>query len=327
MTMVRKQKKKIRVFDAFAGYGGASFALKKANIPHQTIGYSEVLPHAIKLYELNHKGVENFGDITEIKSDEMPDFDLFTGGFPCQTFSSAGKGLGEQDTRGTLFYDVIRICEVKQPRFILLENVKGLITKRHKKTFTTIISELKRIGYNVTWELLNSKEFGIPQNRERVWIFATKKNIPPLWTLTPKKQELTKKFKDLLDSNVDISYHKNEQQINRLIEITGVDLNVKEPSCFDIYNKKVRDDGISITLTEPHHNTLRVVKPKRNKKYIVRKMTEKEHFRFMGFKDKEIKMGDMSYSQLCRAAGNGWDINLASKIMKRIFNDPTFSNF
>ena len=101
---------KIRVFEGFAGYGGAAFALKRANIPHTIVGYSEILPDAIELYELNHKNIKNFGDITKIDPKEIPDFDLFTGGFPCQAFSTAGKGLGELDTRGTLFYDVIRIC-------------------------------------------------------------------------------------------------------------------------------------------------------------------------------------------------------------------------
>ena len=316
--MEKEEINKVRVFDGFAGYGGASFGLKKAGISHKVVGYSEIHPQSIKLYELNHKGIKNFGDITEIDPINLPDFDLFTGGFPCQAFSSAGDGLGELDTRGTLFYDIIRICEIKQPTFILLENVKGLITKRHQNTFSKIIDELDRIGYNVVWELLNSKDYGIPQNRERVWIFATKKEIPKNWSITPEKEELKIFFKDLLEENVDEKYHKNEKQIDRLIELTKVDLNVKEPSCFDIYNKKVRNDGVSITLTEPHHNTLRVVKPKKDGKFIVRKMTEKEHFRFMGFKDGEINMGNLSYTELCRCAGNGWDINLVSKIMKNI---------
>lgn len=316
--MEKEKTRNIKIFDAFAGYGGATFGLKKAGISHEVIGYCEIHPQSIILYELNHPGIKNFGDITKINPDELPSFDFFTGGFPCQSFSSAGKGLGELDTRGTLFYEVIRICEKKQPKFILLENVKGLTTKKHKKTFDKILSELRRIGYNVQWEILNSKEYGIPQNRERVWIFATKMEIPQGWSFIPEKEKLKIFFKDLLEKDVDKKYHKNDKQIIRLIELTKVNLDVKEPSCFDIYNKKVREDGISITLTEPHHNTLRVVEPKINDKFVVRKMTEKEHFRFMGFKDEEINLGDLSYNQLCRCAGNGWDVNLVSKIMKKI---------
>jgi DNA (cytosine-5)-methyltransferase 1 len=316
-----ENKKKLKVFDAFAGYGGATFAMRRANIPHEVVGYSEIKPEAIKLFELNHKGIKNYGDITKINPKDLPDFDLFTGGFPCQTFSTVGKGHGELDTRGTLFSDIIRICEVKQPTFILLENVKGLTTKKHKSTFDKIINELKRIGYNVVTELLNTKDYGLPQNRERIWIFATKKEIPKDWTFAPEKEELKIFFKDLLDKEVDKWYYKSQEQAERLIEITGVSLDVKEPSCFDIYNKKVRTDGISITLTEPYHNTLRIVEPKKEGKYRVRKMTDKEHFRFMGFKDGEIDWGNLSYIQSGGCAGNGWDINLAGKILKKIFTD------
>ncbi len=311
---------KIRVFDAFAGYGGASFGLKKAEIPHEVIGYSEIHPHSIKLYELNHKGIKNFGDITEINPNELPDFDFFTGGFPCQAFSSAGSNHGELDTRGTLFYEIIRICEVKQPDFILLENVKGLFSNRHKKTFSKIISELQRIGYNVVYELLNSKDFGIPQNRERVWIFATKKDIPKNWSLAPEKEKLEITFKDILEKEVHENYYKNEDQTKRVIELTKVDMDVPEPLCLDIYNKRIRYDKICMTITEPHHNTMRVIEPKKDGKFRMRKVTEKEHFRLMGFKDGEINMGDLSYTELCRCAGNGWDINIVSKIMKKIFN-------
>lgn len=314
----RQKKKVLRVFEAFAGYGGASFGLKMAHVPHRIIGYSEIHPNSIELYEKNHEKIKNFGDITKLDPSDIPNFDLFTGGFPCQAFSSAGKGLGELDIRGTLFYEIIRICSQKQPTHILLENVKGLITQRHHSTFQKILSELRRLGYNVVWELLNSKEFGIPQNRERVWIFATKKNIPSDWSLSPDPEPLKLHFKDLLEKSPDPKYFKNEKQVKRLIEVTNVSLDVKEPSCFDVYNRKVRTDQISITLTEPHHNNLRVVEPRSNGVVTVRKMTEREHFRFMGFTKDEIKIDGMSYSQLCRCAGNGWDVNMASKIFKQI---------
>ena len=155
---------KIRLFEMFAGYGGASFALKKAGIDFECVGYSEIDKFAIQCYEQNHyneieipegKAEEynvdgynfrgngedfkgnyfeyydqipmNSGDATKINPYKIPDFDLLTAGFPCQSFSVAGKGLGEQDTRGTLFHEIIRIAEVKQPKYMLLENVKGLI--------------------------------------------------------------------------------------------------------------------------------------------------------------------------------------------------------
>ncbi len=319
--------KKIRLFDTFAGYGGAHFALKKAKIPHESVGFSEIDEFADIIYRLNHLNTINYGDITKINEKELPDFDLFTGGFPCQPFSMAGKNLGELDTRGTLFNDIIRICEYKQPKNILLENVKSITFKQHKETFKKIISELQRIGYNVEFEVLNSKDYGIPQNRERVWIFATKNEIPFGWKLAPAQLKLKGFFKDFLDKEVAEHHYLSEKQIDHLINKHKVDFNVKEASCLDVYNKKVRTDGISITLTEPHHNTLRVVEVPKNGKYIVRKLTEFEHFRLMGFDDGEINFGDLSYSQLCKRAGNGWDINVASLIMKRIYELDGFVPF
>ena len=311
-------RNKLRLFDAFAGYGGASFGLKRSKIPFETIGYSENDKFASKLYEKNHPGVPAFGDITKINPRNLPDMDLFTGGFPCQPFSQVGLGKGEQDIRGTLFYDIIRICEVKKPKHILLENVKGLLTKRHEKTLKTIISKLNNLGYDVIYELMNSKDYGIPQNRERVWIYAYKGILPALFRLSPPKQHLTLFFKDFLDEKPEISLFKTQKQIDRLKELYGLDFIVSEPSCVDLYNKKIRDDGISVTILEPHHNKMRIVHPPEGNKLLVRNYSIDEHFRFMGFKDGEIDYDGQSYTQLCKRAANGWDIYLASRIFENI---------
>ena len=312
--------KKINVFEAFAGYGGASFGLKKSGIPHEIIGYSENDRFASEIFELNHPGIKNYGDITKIKTNDLPDFDLFTGGFPCQPFSSAGLGKGELDIRGTLFYDVIRICKAKRPKHILLENVKGLITKRHKETFAKIQDELRKLGYGVIWKLMNTKDHGIPQNRERVWIYAYHGDLPEDFGIEPGKVELKKRFKDFLDKKPPEHIFLNEKQIARLEELHKVDFNVKESLCLDIYNKKIRHDGTSITITEPHHNSLRVVHPPRKGKFIVRKLSMTEHYRLMGFEDGEFDFGTQSYQQICKRAGNGWDVSLTSKILKKIFS-------
>jgi len=316
---MKKKVFKIKVFEAFAGYGGASFGLKKAGINHEVIGYSENDKYASEIFELNHPGIKGYGDITKINPKELPDSDLFTGGFPCQPFSSAGLGKGELDIRGTLFYDVIRICSVKKPKHILLENVKGLITQRHSETFNKVLSELKRIGYDVQWRLLNSKDFGVPQNRERVWIYGVMGKLPDGFELAPKKIQLKKKFKDYLDKKPSSDLYKSKAQVDRLIEIHKVDFNVPEALCLDIYNKKIRYDGVSITITEPHHNSLRVVEKPINGSFVVRKLSVTEHFRLMGFKDGEFNFGNYSYQQICKRAGNGWDVNLVSLLFKGIF--------
>ena len=311
--------KVLRVFETFAGYGGASFGLKKAKIKHKVIGFSEFDKYADIIFSKNHPNIKNYWDITKVDTKSLPNFDLFTGGFPCQPFSTAGSGLGEMDIRGTLFYEIIRICGDKQPRDILLENVKGITMGKHKQTFQKILLELENIGYQVHYKILNSKDFGIPQNRERVWIYATKNTRDVFWKFDLKPFKLKLFFKDFLEENPDENLYLNQEQIKRLIELHNVDLNVKESCCLDIYNKKVRTDGISITLTEPHHNSLRVVEPKRKGKFVVRKLSVLEHFRLMGFKDNDIDFAELSYQQLCKRAGNGWDINVASRIFKKIY--------
>lgn len=136
--------------------------------PH-CVGYSEIDRYAIQTYEkyFNHK---NYGDIRKINAKGLPDFDLLIGGFPCQSFSVAGKRKGFKDTRGTLFFEIARIVAAKRPKLLLLENVKGLLSHQEGRTFGTIISTLDELGYDLQWEVLNSKNFGVPQNRERVFI-------------------------------------------------------------------------------------------------------------------------------------------------------------
>lgn len=318
---------KIRVFEAFAGYGGASFGLKLSDIPHTVVGYSEWDKWAIELFEKNHPNInlypENSGDITKLNENELPDFDLFTGGFPCQPFSSAGLGNGELDMRGTLFYDILRIVRHKLPKHILLENVKGMTHKKHRPTLDKIINELKSLNYQVFYEVLNTKDYGIPQNRERLWIYARLNGqLPENWKIDPGKTGLGGyRIKDFLDNNPEPDLWLNDSQISRLIEKHNVNLDVPEPLCLDIYNKKIRTDGICITITEPHHNSLRIVHPKLNGKFRVRKLSKTEHYRLMGFPDNLIDFNNQSYQQICKRAGNGWDVNIVSKIMNKILKD------
>jgi DNA (cytosine-5)-methyltransferase 1 len=136
--------------------------------PH-CVGYAEIDKYAIQIYERYFKH-KNYGDVTKIRARALPNFDLLIGGFPCQSFSVAGKRKGFKDTRGTLFFEISRILRHKQPRLFLLENVKGLQSHDDGRTFRVIISELVKLGYDVEWQVLNSKNFGVPQNRERVFI-------------------------------------------------------------------------------------------------------------------------------------------------------------
>lgn len=317
--------KTISVFETFAGYGGASFGLKKAGINHKVVGYSEIDRNAIDLFEYNFPNIPNFGDITKIDEKNLPDFDLFTGGFPCQPFSTVGKREGEMDMRGTLFQDIIRICSEKKPQYILLENVKGLAVGKLKPTFHKIINELENIGYDSRHCILNSKDYGVPQSRERLWIFAYKGQLPLFFNLEPPKVILKSRLKDFLDKKIDSELYRSQPQIDRIKELHNIEkFDVNEPLCYDYYNRKLKTDGLCMTVTPPEHNVIRIVEPIKNGNERVRKLSLEEHFRLMGFKleddFKEIKFPPhQTYSKMGKCAGNGWDVNLVSIIFKNIF--------
>ena len=136
------------------------------------VGYSEIDKYAQQIYQAHFPNHKNYGDITKINEKELPDFDLLVGGFPCQSFSIAGKRGGFNDTRGTMFFELARILRAKQPRLFVFENVKGLLSHDGGRTFATIVKALDELGYHLQWQVLNSKNHGVPQNRERVFIIG-----------------------------------------------------------------------------------------------------------------------------------------------------------
>lgn len=181
----------IRFVDLFAGIGGIrkGFELACADKGHRTecVFTSEIKPYAIKVLKQNHPNETIAGDITKVDAASIPDFDFLLAGFPCQAFSSAGKRLGFQDTRGTLFFEVERILKEKEPYGFVLENVEGLVNHDREKTgdemgrtLTTILKHLEALGYLVSWKVLNAKYFGVPQERKRIYIVGTKKGKPDL---------------------------------------------------------------------------------------------------------------------------------------------------
>ena len=162
----RNRQEDIRISGRQETLNGSGTDLSQAERPDGRIGDSTRSQGDCRC---KHKP---YGDITKINASELPDFDLFVGGFPCQAFSIAGKRGGFEDTRGTLIYDVLRIVKEKHPRIVLLENVKGLLSHDGGRTFKTIITSLTELGYAVEWQVLNAKNFGVPQNRERVFIIG-----------------------------------------------------------------------------------------------------------------------------------------------------------
>jgi DNA (cytosine-5)-methyltransferase 1 len=164
----------MKYFSLFSGIGGFELGIQQAVSASKTkktvtcVGYSEIDKYTISIYQ-KHFNHQNYGDITTIEAKDLPDFDLLVGGFPCQPFSIAGRRRGFEDTRGTLFFDIIRILREKRPRLFLLENVKGLLSHDNGNTFKTILTALTEVGYDVQWQVLDSQDFGVPQHRERVY--------------------------------------------------------------------------------------------------------------------------------------------------------------
>ena len=163
----------IKYFDIFAGIGGFRSGLEKAG-GFKCVGYCEIDKYAKKAYETLYdtRNEVYYDDARKIDPNELPDLDLICGGFPCQSFSIAGKRKGFSDTRGTLFFEIARIAAIKKPKYLLLENVPGLLSHDEGRTFATILSTLDEIGYDVWWQVCNSANFGVPQSRNRLYIIG-----------------------------------------------------------------------------------------------------------------------------------------------------------
>ena len=163
----------MRFIDFFAGIGGFRLGMEMAG--HECVGHCEIDKYANRSYIAMHKPKESewyADDITRVEPKDVPEAECYCFGFPCQAFSIAGKRGGFEDTRGTLFFEVMRIAKERHPRILFAENVKGLLNHDGGGTFETIIGTMADLGYCVEWQVLNSKDFGVPQNRERVFIIG-----------------------------------------------------------------------------------------------------------------------------------------------------------
>ena len=205
---------KIKVIELFAGVGSQAMALRNIGIDYEVIGISEIDKFAFKSYEAIHGKTCNFGDITKIN--KLPYCDLLTYSFPCQDLSVAGHQKGiSKDTRSGLLLEVERLLlKAKEngtlPKYLLLENVKNLVGKKFIKDFERWLSFLNNLGYYSNWEVLNAKDYGIPQNRERVFVVSSLENIHYNF---PKQVELKSKMKDLLEEKVDGKYYLSEKYL------------------------------------------------------------------------------------------------------------------
>jgi DNA (cytosine-5)-methyltransferase 1 len=186
----------VKYLSLFSGIGGFELGIEKAFRRKKQkavcVGYSEIDRHAIKIYETHFPKHKNFNDIRTIDPDEIKNFDILVAGFPCQAFSIAGKRLGFDDPeKGTQFFEIARILRDKRPKYFLLENVRGILSHDHGRSFKVIITALDALGYNVQWMVLDSQNFGVPQHRERVYIIGhlRKKGRQQIFSVTGNNGE------------------------------------------------------------------------------------------------------------------------------------------
>ena len=270
----------IRLLSLFSGIGAFEQALDRIGCHYQLTGYCEIDPYASKSYAQIHGVSEslNLHDVTTIDTaliSMLGGADLITYGFPCQDISCAGKQRGFTDengniTRSGLFFEALRIIKDLQPKYAIAENVKALTSKKFEKEFKTVLDSLDAAGYNNYWQVLNAKDYGIPQNRERVFIVSIRKDIDKGGFKFPEKMPLNICVKDILENNVDEKYYINTEKAKQLIKklldknrITGVevcDATVNAPNVRDISNAIISryDAGISnqrswgTAVIEPH---------------------------------------------------------------------------
>lgn len=202
------------VLELFGGIGACTAALKKLNIDFEIADYVEIDKYAVASY--NAINDTNFEPQDICNWDKSIEVDLIMHGSPCQDFSLAGKQAGGDEgsgTRSSLMYETVRIVEKLKPKYVIWENVKNVISKKHKHNFDNYINQLEELGYISYYQVLNAKDYGIPQNRERVFTISIRKDINKVFEF-PKKQELKLKLKDMLEDNVDEKYYLSDKMIN-----------------------------------------------------------------------------------------------------------------
>lgn len=213
------QENPLRLIELFAGIGSQTQALKNIGVPHKVLAISEIDKNAIKSYTALHGETANLGDIREIG--ELPEADFWTYSFPCQDISVAGHGAGiKEGTRSGLLLEVERLLKIAAekgtlPKYLLLENVKNLVSKKFKADFDSWLSFLSSLGYTNYWKVLNAKDYGVPQHRERVFCVSIRGEHTAF--VFPEKRELTLRLKDMIDEHVDERYYLKESTIRSIV--------------------------------------------------------------------------------------------------------------
>jgi len=350
---------KLKVFEAFAGYGSQSIALSRLGIEYEVVAISEIDKYALKAYySLHDKNIPNLGDISKIKPEDIPKHDLFTYSFPCQDISIGGlqKGIKE-GTRSGLLYECKKIIEYCRPKYLLMENVKNLVSKKFKDQFNEWLSYLETLNYTNHWKVLDAKDYGVPQHRERVFVISILGKHETY--KFPEKIELTTRLKDILEGEVEEKYYINKPfklvdrgrvkaefknvNFDQSKRIYGTDSYFQTLGAADRGTNNIlvdayltdfkykqisqvlNDRGICVTLDtmQGGYRQPKILCDGANS-YRVRKITPREAFRLMGLNDEEIdkiQLTGLSNAQQYKMAGNSIVVDVLMAIFKNLFNN------
>ena len=332
---------KIKSIDLFAGIGGIRLGFDKAfKDDIETVFASEWDENAKKTYKVNFK--DNFeisGDITQVDEKEIPSFDICLAGFPCQAFSMAGKRQGFDDNykgvcRGTLFMDVARICECHKPKVIFCENVKGLAIHDKGKTFKIIVDTFESLGYTVFSKILNSRNFGVPQNRERIYIVAFRNDITPKEFIFPEKTDDTRCLGDICEKEpVPAKYYLSDVYLETLRKHKARHIQKGNGFGYEIRDWSGvagaivcggmgRERNLVIDKRQKDLTPTTNIKGRVNREGV-RKMTPREWARLQGFPDDFVL--PLADTHLYKQLGNSVTVNVIEAIAKKIKEVPDYA--
>ena len=338
----------MRIIELFAGIGACSTALKRIGQDIEIIDAVEIDKYAIASFNAIHGTNFETQDIT-LWDKDCKDIDLITHGSPCQDFSVAGKQAGGDigsGTRSSLMYETIRIVGKIRPKYVLWENVKNVLSKKHKHNFDAYIETMKNLGYTSYYQVLNAKDYGIPQNRERVYTISIRNDINKSFNF-PDREILKLRLKDMLEENVEEKYYLKESTLNNYNREFGSKGKLQEEICDTlqaamgngggnvpiIYEKPLERKGwhrkacevlnikgITTCIHTQSNNLLQKIKEEKTCR--IRKLIPKECWRLMGFADEDFEKAQsvpMSNTQLYKQAGNSIVVNVLEKIFKQLF--------
>lgn len=345
----------MKIIELFSGIGGFAKGFEEAGYHFEEHYFSEIDKHAIANYKYNFPNAKHIGSVTDIPNGNFTGIDLITGGFPCQPFSIAGKRQGFEDTRGTLFFEIVRICKEIQPKYLLLENVKGLLNHDNGRTFSIIYQTLTDIGYTVEFQLVNTKWF-LPQNRERIYLVGhlatTQRSFQPIFPIGENEEIFNRatRQKSRECSNKETTHSRTIT--SRMHKMGSDDTYIKAPTIARTLTGGGNSGGLHSDMTTIQVGTWREfqgeegIRPMKDNicstllararkdgsgqpvvsdKTNIRRLTEIECERLQGFPDNWTKYGDfngeikeISATQRYKMIGNAVSVPIVKEIAKRL---------